>query len=97
MRLRSLRDDERGATLVEFALISPVLLLTILGLFEMGYNYYIQAQLQGAGKRHPPLPLARPSSAEAASCRGTGVTAGQVAPRRTSSQPSSDLKKCSMV
>nr|AAM08864.1 Putative aminotransferase [Oryza sativa Japonica Group] len=55
------------------------------------------AKLQGAGKRHPPLPLARPSSAEAASCRGTGVTAGQVAPRRTSSQPSSDLKKCSMV
>uniref|UniRef100_A0A0E0IHL1 Uncharacterized protein n=1 Tax=Oryza nivara TaxID=4536 RepID=A0A0E0IHL1_ORYNI len=55
------------------------------------------AKLQGAGKRHPPLPLARPSSAEAASCRGTGVTAGQVAPRRTSSQPSSDLKKCSMI
>nr|AAM74415.1 Putative aminotransferase [Oryza sativa Japonica Group]AAP52816.1 hypothetical protein LOC_Os10g15240 [Oryza sativa Japonica Group] len=55
------------------------------------------AKLQGAGKRHPPLPLARPSSAEAASCRGTGVTAGQVAPRRTSSQPSSDLKKCSML
>lgn len=46
--LRVLRRDERGATLVEFALVAPVLLLTLLGLFEMGYNYYIQAQLQGA-------------------------------------------------
>jgi Flp pilus assembly pilin Flp len=46
--LRALRRDERGATLVEFALVAPVLLLTLLGLFEMGYNYYIQAQLQGA-------------------------------------------------
>lgn len=46
--LAALLRDRRGATLVEFALISPVLLMTILGLFEMGYNYYIQAQLQGA-------------------------------------------------
>jgi Flp pilus assembly pilin Flp len=46
--LRALRRDERGATLVEFAMVAPVLLLTLLGLFEMGYNYYIQAQLQGA-------------------------------------------------
>jgi Flp pilus assembly pilin Flp len=46
--LRALGRDQRGATLVEFALIAPVLLLTLLGLFEMGYNYYIQAQLQGA-------------------------------------------------
>ena len=47
-RLRTLLADERGATLVEFALVAPVLLMTLLGLFEMGYNYYIQAQLQGA-------------------------------------------------
>lgn len=44
---RSLLRDERGATLVEFALLSPVLLLTLLGLMDLGYNYYIQAQLQG--------------------------------------------------
>jgi Flp pilus assembly pilin Flp len=40
--------DTRGATLVEFALVAPILLMTLLGLFEMGYNYYIQTQLQGA-------------------------------------------------
>jgi Flp pilus assembly pilin Flp len=45
--LRSLARDERGATLVEFALISPVLILALLGLMDMGYNYYVQAQLQG--------------------------------------------------
>jgi Flp pilus assembly pilin Flp len=39
--------DERGATLVEFAMVAPVLMLALLGLMDMGYNYYIQAQLQG--------------------------------------------------
>lgn len=39
--------NERGATLVEFALLSPVLLVTLLGLMDLGYNYYIQAQLHG--------------------------------------------------
>ena len=47
-RLAALIRDERGVTIVEFAMIAPVLLLTLLGLFDMGYNYYIQAQLQGA-------------------------------------------------
>ena len=47
----SLLRNERGAALVEFALISPVLLVTILGLLDMSYNYYVQAQLQGAIQR----------------------------------------------
>lgn len=47
-RRRALLGDETGATLVEFALVLPVLLLTLLGVFEMGYNYYIQAQLHGS-------------------------------------------------
>ena len=47
-RLARLARDRRGATLVEFALICPVLLLMLLGLFDMGYNYYVQSQLQGA-------------------------------------------------
>lgn len=40
--------DDSGATLVEFALIAPVLVLTLLGVFEMGYNFYVQANLQGS-------------------------------------------------
>jgi Flp pilus assembly pilin Flp len=46
-----LLHDERGATLVEFALVSPVLLLALLGLMDLGYNYYVQAQLQGTIQR----------------------------------------------
>ena len=45
---RNLRTDSDGATLVEFALVAPVLLLMLLGMFDMGYNYYVQSQLQGA-------------------------------------------------
>ena len=45
--LSALARDDRGATLVEFAMVAPMLVLAILGLMDMGYNYYIQAQLQG--------------------------------------------------
>lgn len=48
---RSLISDERGTSLVEFALIAPVLLVLLLGMFEMGYNFYLQSQLQGAVQR----------------------------------------------
>ena len=46
--LRRLVRDQSGATLVEFAMIAPALLMLLLGMFEMGYNYYMQSQLQGA-------------------------------------------------
>ena len=58
---RILRDS-RGATLVEFAMIAPVLLMLLLGMFEMGYNYYMQSQLQGAVQK-----AARDSSVASAS------------------------------
>lgn len=48
IRLRRLGRDRRGATLVEFALITPALLTLLMGMFELGYNYYMQSQLQGA-------------------------------------------------
>lgn len=48
MSARSIIGDDRGATIVEFGFIAPVLCLMILGLFDMGYNYYVQSQLQGA-------------------------------------------------
>ena len=48
MPRRSILRDQRGAALVEFAVIAPVLLLMLLGLFEMGWSLYIQSQLQGA-------------------------------------------------
>lgn len=45
---RNILSDTDGATIIEFAFIAPVLLLMILGLFDMGFNYYVQSQLQGA-------------------------------------------------
>lgn len=46
--IRNLKRDLHGATLLEFALLAPVLLMLLMGMFEMGYNYYMQSQLQGA-------------------------------------------------
>jgi len=59
--LRHFLRDDRGATLIEFAMIAPVLLMLLLGMFEMGYNYYMQSQLQGAVQK-----AARDSSVESA-------------------------------
>lgn len=39
---------ERGAAMVEFALILPLLLLIILGLLEFGYRYERSARLNNA-------------------------------------------------
>lgn len=40
--------DAGGVTIVEFALIAPVLLLSIMGIFDLGYNIYTQGLLRGA-------------------------------------------------
>jgi Flp pilus assembly pilin Flp len=40
--------DRRGATLVEFALIVPVMLALIMGLCELAFQVYVQAILVGA-------------------------------------------------
>lgn len=55
-----LRDDG-GATIVEFGMVAPVLLLTVMGLFDMGHNIYTAAILQGAIQK-----VARDSTIEGA-------------------------------
>lgn len=77
-RLRTLPSDASGATLVEFALLAPVLLLTLLGLFELGYNYYMQTQLQGAVQK-----AARDSTIEGATGREAQIDANVAAAVRT--------------
>lgn len=37
-----------GATAVEFALISPLLVVVLMGLFDMGYTLYADVMLQGS-------------------------------------------------
>jgi len=46
--LRRLLADRRGAALVEFAIIIPVVALLLLGSIEFGVNVYMRAVLEGA-------------------------------------------------
>lgn len=46
--LGRLQRDERGATIVEFALITPVLMIVLMGLFDLSYNMYTNEMLNGA-------------------------------------------------
>lgn len=43
-----LKRDRRGATMVEFALIAPVLVVALIGLFDLCYNIYAATMLEGA-------------------------------------------------
>ena len=43
-----LRRDERGNTLVEFALVLPVLAVTLMGFFDLGYRSYVFSVVEGA-------------------------------------------------
>lgn len=47
-QLRRLGADRRAATIVEFAIIMPVLLMLLLGSLEFGLNVYVRAVLEGA-------------------------------------------------
>lgn len=46
--LRYLAADARGAAVVEFAIIVPVLAMLLLGSIEFGLNVYMRAVLEGA-------------------------------------------------
>ena len=46
--LRRLRRDQRAATIVEFAIVAPVMLTLIMGLGELAYQMYVQSILSGA-------------------------------------------------
>lgn len=41
-------SDARGVTVIEFALVVPVLLLIIMGMSELAYQIYVQSVLSGA-------------------------------------------------
>lgn len=45
---RRLRDDAGGATIVEFALIVPVLMGLLMMILEVGYQGYVTATVRGA-------------------------------------------------
>lgn len=57
--LAGLRRDTRGAAVVEFALVSPVLIMALMGMFDLTYNIYTSAMLEGSIQK-----AARDSSVE---------------------------------
>jgi Flp pilus assembly protein TadG len=46
-RLRGLVRDERGGTIIEFAIVAPVMVLMLLGMFDVAHTLYMRAALQG--------------------------------------------------
>lgn len=44
---RRLTDDARGVTIVEFAMVAPVLCLFLVGAFDIAHTQYMKAVLQG--------------------------------------------------
>ena len=45
---RRLIGDRRGVTLVEFAFVAPILIVMIMGIFDMAHTQYTSALLNGA-------------------------------------------------
>ena len=50
-RLAALRSNARGATVIEFAIVLPMMLLAIMALMDLGYQVYVQSVLTGAVQR----------------------------------------------
>ena len=79
-----LPGDTRGAAALEFALVAPALLLTVMGIFDLGYNIYAATMVQGAIQH-----AARDSTIEGANLRRTQIDAAvsravhHVVPRAT--------------
>ena len=44
---RTIRRDERGATIVEFAFVAPVMAIMICGAFDVTHQAYARAVLEG--------------------------------------------------
>lgn len=45
--LASLARSDTGVTVAEFALLAPVLVMTLMGLFDMTYNFYADTVVEG--------------------------------------------------
>jgi Flp pilus assembly protein TadG len=46
--LHRLRRDQKGATIVEFAIVAPVLMMMLMGFMDLAHTAYARSVLQGA-------------------------------------------------
>jgi len=82
IRAMCLARDARGVTAVEFALVAPVMLMTIMGLFDMGHAQYTRALLEGAIDKASRAATVEGSSTTSIDARVTTVVK-QIAPSAT--------------
>lgn len=66
----SIARNERGNTIVEFAMVLPVMLTLIMGLGELAYRAYVQSVLTGAMQK-----AGRDSTIQGASTQSTTIDA----------------------
>ena len=66
--LKRLAADTRGLTVIEFALISPTLLVLMMGTFDMGFRTYAASVLQGEVQK-----AARDATLETGSSAGAAL------------------------
>lgn len=83
-RLLDLRRDRRGATIIEFAIITPVMMLLMMGLGDLLYQVYVQSVLNGAVQKAARDSGIEGGAANASTIDGTVQTiARQIAPAAT--------------
>lgn len=46
--MRKIKRDKKGVTIVEFAILAPTFFLLLMGGFDLGYQIYVQALLDGS-------------------------------------------------
>lgn len=66
--IATIRQDRRGVTAVEFAMLAPVLIAMLLGLMDMAHTMYTIQMLQGTIQQ-----VARNATIEGAVSRGTAL------------------------
>ncbi len=68
--LKSLRKSKRGVTVVEFGVVAPVLVMTLLGIFDLGHRAYLNSVLYGAVQK-----AGRDTSLETAAAQQVAIKA----------------------
>jgi len=65
---RKLRRCDGGTTIMEFGLVAPVMMLMLMGFFDLGHSMYVRSVLQGAIEK-----AARDSTLEAGATNTTAL------------------------
>lgn len=82
--LARLRRDRRGATIIEFAIVAPVMMLLMMGLGDLLYQVYAQSVLNGAVQKAARDSGIEGGTANISTIDGTVQTiARQIAPAAT--------------